>query len=169
MIPSLLLVGLAQAQVPVQADSGAPRSTDGAFSAERTGGAFGLGLAVGAPSGLTAKLGFSELHGVQFTAGGDLGIVGDYAVTGDYIVHLRPFPATDGYAVPLHVGAGFNLSGNTAWLPGTFLMGPRAVFGATVLVQTLPLELYVEAAPTFYVWEQLSWSFDGQIGTRWFF
>lgn len=167
MLPSLLLVGLAQAQVPVATNSGPTAS--GAFSTERTGGAFGLGLAVGAPSGLTAKLCFSELHGVQVTAGGDLGIVGDYAFTGDYIVHLRPFQATDGYAVPLHVGAGFNLSGNTAWLPGSFLMGPRAVFGATVLVDTLPLELFVEAAPTFYVWEQLSWSFDGQIGTRWFF
>lgn len=165
----LLLGALAWAQAPVPAD-GTPRGPAGRkVTDERLGGAFGLGLAVGAPSGLTGKLCFSELHGVQFSAGGDLGLVGDYALTADYVVHLRPFSAEDGYSVPLHVGAGFNLSGNTAWAPGTFLMGPRAVFGASVLVEDLPLEFFVESAPTFYVWETLSWSFDGQIGTRWFF
>lgn len=159
-------IGSAQAQVPVDTPTfGKP------VARERQGGDLGLGLGVGAPTGVVGKLWLSDWSAVQLSAGGDLGRIGDLALTADYLVEFRPFqPDSDEYSVPLHIGAGVNVSGNVYEWTGlaNVLMGPRAVMGLSVLVRDLPVDIYVEAAPTFYVYQDLTWSFDGQFGAHYY-
>ena len=165
MIPMLLwAAGPALAQVPVQdTDVGSPVTT------ERQGGVFGVGVGLGAPTGVVGKLWLNQSAGMQFGVGGDLGRLGDVAGTFDFLQHFRPFSPEGGYSVPLHAGIGLNASANAFELPGTVLVGPRLVGGFSVLIEDLPLDLFVEVAPTLYLIEEVTWSMDGQLGSRYYF
>ncbi len=166
LVPGLLaLSNAADAQVPV---STPPPQQGG--SAERAGGPLGLGVGIGAPSGLTGKMWLGDWSGVQFSAGGDAGRLGDVAVTVDYVAHLRPIqPPTESVSIPLHIGVGVNLSTNITEMTGTLTTGPRLVLGASIMVRDVPADFFMETAPTFYFYELLTWSFDGQMGVRYYF
>ena len=163
-LAALVIGGLAFAQTPVDRPewgSKVPR--------ERQGGPFGVGMGIGAPTGVTAKAWLSDWMGIQFGAGGDMGSLGDLAIYGDYLVHFRPFSTGTGeYSVPLYVGGGLSLSSNSYEQAGGIFFGPRAVFGASVLVQELPIELFFETAPTLILYQDVTWSVDGQIGVRYY-
>jgi hypothetical protein len=136
---------------------------------EREGGSFGMGMGIGAPTGFTAKAWIGDWMGLQAGIGGDLGRLGDFSTTVDYLVHFRPFDTGSGdYSVPLHVGLGVNLSSNNFEAAGSIYAGPRAVVGASVLVRELPVELFFETAPTFVVYQDVTWVLDGQIGVRYY-
>ncbi len=137
---------------------------------ERQGGPLGLGVAMGAPSGLSGKVWIGDWMATQFSVGGDMGWLGDLSVTGDYVFHIRPLNTNNPeYSVPLYGGLGVNLATNTVLLQDSIWVGIRAVFGATVLVKALPVDLYLETAPTFYVVDEPSWAVDGQMGVRYYF
>ena len=84
----LSLVALAAAQVVVPTPS---RGQD--VAQERTGGPFGLGIAIGAPTGLTGAFSIGDWQSFQFGIGGDAGRYGDLSVTADYLFHFRPILA----------------------------------------------------------------------------
>jgi hypothetical protein len=165
----LALTLSASAQVPVSSTM----DRTGAVNVEHMGGPFGIGLGLGAPSGVAGKLWVSDWSAFQFSAGGDIGEFNDLVAVVDYVFQFRPFESgsTD-VSVPLHVGGGFNVGGNTysgggdAYDGGGWRIGPRAVIGLSVLIKTLPVDIYVETAPTIYIFEEPGWSFDGQIGIR---
>lgn len=137
---------------------------------ERKGGPLGLGIAIGAPTGLSGKLWMGDWLGLQFSAGGDIGRIGDFAGTIDFVAHARPFQtATSEYSVPIYFGGGLVLSTNTYEGYGDVMLGPRGTVGLSVLVKELPTELYFETNPTLYLYEDVSWSIDGQIGVRYYF
>lgn len=163
LLSQALMLGSAHAQTPTgPADDGA------APVAERAGGAFGIGAAIGAPSGFTGKLWMGQSSALQFSAGGRLGTPGTLAASVDYVVVMRPFDVSDdAFTVPIYVGAGFKTDVDV--INDLALLGPRAVGGVSVLVPDLPTEFYVEVAPTFYFMERLSWSVDGQMGVRYYF
>jgi len=165
MLAFLMITLSAWAQAPVQSSA-----RGSAVVAERQGGPLGLGLAVGAPSGLTGKYWIGQWSAVQFAAGGDIGVIGDLAATVDYVLEFRPFhTGVREVSVPMHLGGGINVGGNVDQdIVGRWLVGPRAVAGLTVLFRDLPVGIYVETAPTFYLLETFSWSIDGQIGLRYY-
>ncbi len=165
MLALLFMTLTALAQVPV--DSTARGS---AVAPERQGGPLGMGIAVGAPSGLTGKYWLGSWSAFQFSAGGDSGVVGDLAGTADYVLQFRPFrTGVEEVSVPMHLGGGVNLGGNIdKRTGGRWLIGPRFVAGLSVLFRDLPVGVYVESAPTFYLIENVTWSFDGQIGLRYY-
>lgn len=166
MSPLALMVvcGLASAQTRVERPQWGDK-----IQREREGGPFGIGMGIGAPTGFTAKTWIGDWMGLQAGLGGDLGRLGDFVATADYLFHFRPFDTGTGeYSVPLHVGAGFTLSSNNYEDAGAIYTGPRAVFGATVLVRELPVELYFEAAPTLLLYQDVTWAVDGQIGVRYY-
>ena len=137
---------------------------------ERQGGPLGLGIAIGAPTGLSGKLWMGDWMALQFSAGGDVGRIGDFAGTVDFVVHSRPFnTATSEYSVPIYFGGGLVMSTNTYEQLGDVMLGPRGTVGMSVLVKELPTELYFETNPTIYLYEEVSWSVDGQIGVRYYF
>ena len=156
----LTLLTTALAQTPVEPPE---------FSQERLGGPLGLGVSVGVPTGLSGRLWIGDWSAVQFGAGGQLGVLNSVVGTADYCVILRPFevPEND-YAVPLHIGGGFKFDAQFPQGASTILMGPRAVFGASLLVPDLPIDFHAELAPSFLFYETLGWSIDGQIGVRYY-
>jgi len=139
------------------------------FSQERLGGPLGLGVSVGVPTGVTGRFWVGDWSAVQFAAGGQNGALNSAMATADYCVILRPFsvPEND-YAVPLHIGGGFKFDADLTQGAGRILMGPRAVFGASLLVPDLPIDFHAEIAPSFLFYETLGWSVDGQIGVRYY-
>ncbi len=170
LLALLLAVGDAHAQVPLPPPDSSSKPARRTGTTRRPAGAFGLGVAVGAPAGLTGKIWVGDNQGVQFNVGSDLGALGDLTATFDYTAHFRPFETDDTlYRVPLHIGVGANLSGNAVAPGGPVLFGIRVPAGATVQVTELPVDLFVEAAPTLYLFELFTWSVDGQIGVRYYF
>jgi hypothetical protein len=160
MILATLLAGAALAQAPIEGAGG---------SSERAGGPFGIGVAIGAPAGATGRLWLGDWSAIQFTAGGDLGSFKRLGGTADYVVTFRPFQVEDNaYAIPLHIGGGVNIDLDLAGATGVVLIGPRAVFGASLMVPDLPVDFHAEIAPTVYFLEQPGWSVDGQIGFRYY-
>ncbi|MBN1337272.1 MAG: hypothetical protein JXB39_15035 [Deltaproteobacteria bacterium] len=167
ILPLLLsLVDPADAQVPLQTHATLATS----FTAERMGGPFGLGVALGAPTGLTGKIWMGDAMAVQFTVGGNLGDFKDVGASVDWVFEFRPINVEGNeYALPFHIGPGLKTDVNFQ-LPGGFLLlGPRLVAGVTVLVPTLPIDFHVEIAPTVYLIEQMGWDMEGQIGCRYYF
>ncbi len=162
----LLLVDPAAAQVPLESHVVSPV----AFTAERMGGPFGLGVALGAPTGLTGKVWLGDTMGVQFTVGGNLGTFKDVGASVDWVFEFRPVNVEGNeYSLPFHIGPGIKTDMNFQ-LPGGFLLlGPRIVAGVTVLVPTLPIDFHMEVAPTFYLMEQVGWNMEGQIGCRYYY
>ncbi|MFH1467808.1 MAG: hypothetical protein ABIO70_25710 [Pseudomonadota bacterium] len=172
MTPCTLLLALllsaprANAQVPLDGGFGVAAPA----SRERLGGAFGLGAAVGTPSGLTGKLWLGDTNAVQFAFGGRWGEFQDLSATGDFVLHFRPINVEgDEFSIPVYAGGGLKIDENFAEAGNLFLIGPRVVLGATVLVPTLPVDLYLEIAPTLYVATLWGWSMDGQVGARYYF
>ena len=134
-------------------------------------GDFGIGMGIGAPTGVVGKLMVNDWSGIQFSAGGDLGRIGDFGLTTDYVIHTQPLnnPA-DGYTARLHFGLGFSLSTNTTQDLGSTFLGPRlGIAGANVTIDGMPIDFFLEAAPTLYFYQNISWGFDGQMGVRYYF
>ena len=137
-------------------------------------GSIGVGVGIGAPTGVTGKMYIGDSFGVQLSAGGDLGRIGDVGLTADFVVHLEPLnDPSDGYSLPLYLGGGLSTSTNIAELQGDTYLGPRAVMGLLIVVDGIPADLFIEAAPTLYVMgsqqNPISWGVDGQLGFRYYF
>ena len=100
-------------------------------------GDFGIGMGVGALTGVVGKLMVNDWSGIQFSAGGDLGQIGDFGLTADYVINTQPLnnPA-DGYTARLHFGLGFSLSTNTTSRLGLNIFGTR-VLGLPVSMSQL--------------------------------
>jgi hypothetical protein len=140
----------------------------GQIDVEHAGGPLGLGIAVGAPTGIAGKLWVSDWSALAFSFGGALGTYNDIGVTGDYLFQFRPFDTGDpDISVPIHIGGGVHIGGNTvANLTGRWLVGPRAVVGFSLMKRDMPFDLFMEVAPTVYVVDGAGWSMNGQIGLR---
>lgn len=170
-VPVILAFGLlvpdgAMAQVPLE--SRVVQSTTQVR--ERLGGPLGVGVCLGAPTGLTAKYWIGSGSGVQVAFGGAIGQFKSVAATADYVLEFRPINVEgDDFALPVHVGAGAKANFDFNQNGGFILLGPRVVAGVTLLVPTLPVDLHVEVAPVVYLIEEPGWGFDGQMGVRYYF
>ena len=165
MIVALLALTLsAGAQTPVNN----AMARTGRVNSEHTGGPFGIGIGLGAPTGVTGKRWLGDWSAIQFSAGGDIGVFNDFAAVVDYVFQFRPFDTGDpDVSVPLHIGAGVNVGGNLYEnVTGVWRVGPRGVIGLSVMIKSLPIDIYVETAPTVYVVDTFGISMDGQIGIR---
>ena len=133
-----------------------------------TPGSMGFGVAVGSPNGFSGKLRLTDGQAMQFSIGGRSGVLGELAISSDFVQHLPPVNDTeDGYSVPLYFGGGVSVGANTN--SGEVLLGPRAVGGVAIYAEGMPLDIYIELAPSVILLPYLSWMVDGQIGARYYF
>ena len=144
------------------------------LASPRPSGSVGLGGCIGAPSGMTGKIYLANGLASQFSFGGDLGEIGDVGVTVDVISHFAPLnDPSEGYSLPIYVGGGVTASSNLLQNKGTTFVGVRGVAGILVAIDGLPTELYIETAPSLYLFgmksSPISWGVDGQLGFRYFF
>ena len=122
---------------------------------------FGLGLALGDPSGITGKLWLDRIQALNFSLGSPMGAagVGFYA---DYLRHLYVFKQEP--RLPIYVGGGLLFGGNS----DEVFTGVRAVFGITYLFHE-PFDVFFEIDPHFLVLPELGMGIGLALGARIYF
>ncbi len=138
---------------------------------------FGLGVIVGEPTGLSAKLWLSHVNALVFGLGWS---VEGYRVNGfdpdydrvtrigfhvDYIWHSYDAIAANGQ-FPLYYGIGGRINTGPPYA-GTFAV--RGVLGIEWLPHSTPLDIFLEIVPTLQLVSSTGFGLDAGFGARYFF
>ena len=126
---------------------------------------FGLGVIIGEPTGLSAKLWTSPVNALDFalgwaTRGGDQT---DFHM--DYLWHsFETIHSSERF--PLYYGIG----GRVITGPGNDgSLGVRGVFGIAWLPHNTPVDVFLELAPTLQLTSSTGFYIDAGIGARFYF
>lgn len=138
---------------------------------------FGLGIQLGAPTGITGKIYLGgRRNAIDFAFGGayvDRYWWGGVWAQASYHWHITELTSGNGVTIPFRVGVGGFLS--TAYYDWGWSGGYDAVIGARVPVgldfdlEEVPLQFYVEVAVDVTVLPPLAVGVDGGIGGRYYF
>jgi hypothetical protein len=126
---------------------------------------FGVGIALGEPSGLSLALRPDRMRAIQAHASWSL-LEDRFRFGADYLQHLGVFkPAeTPGVHFPVYVGLGLTVGvDDHVWI------GPRVPIGIAVLPTEVPIDAFLEIAPTLWVLPEVRPDLEGSIGARVFF
>jgi hypothetical protein len=149
-------------------------SAAGAMAQERP---FGLGVIVGEPTGISAKLWVSSINALDFglgwSYGGDRinGYNGVYDGGSrvhfhmDYLWHwfdairsTERFPLYSGIGARINTGGGYNSSAAV-----------RGVLGIAWLPRQTPIDVFLELVPSLQVVPSTGFGIDAGLGARYFF
>lgn len=137
---------------------------------------FGMGLILGEPTGLSAKLWTSKINAFDFGLGVGLGgdrikYRGYYNNTGrihfhmDYLWHsFNAISSTEKF--PLYYGIGGRYTSGGGY-DGSF--GVRGVFGIAWFPRATPIDLFLELVPVFQVTPLTGLGINAGLGIRYFF
>ncbi|HEY4241973.1 MAG TPA: hypothetical protein VGM88_19270 [Kofleriaceae bacterium] len=132
-LPLLLLAA------PVRAD-------DGDEKRSATKGAFGVGLILGEPTGIDAKLYLRDDQAIQ----GAVGFAfagGGVQVHADYVFHPLILQQRPSFVLPLYIGPGLRFIDYTGSKDGSSVgVGLRGVVGMLFDFKNVPLDAFVEVA-----------------------
>ncbi len=138
---------------------------------------FGLGVIIGEPTGLSAKLWTSNNNALAFGLGWSVqgyrfnGFDPDYNrvtrshIHVDYLWHSFNAISYSG-EFPLFYGIGGRINTGPEY-GGTF--GVRGVLGIAWLPRSTPLDIFVEVVPTLLLVNSTGFGIDAGIGARFFF
>ena len=141
---------------------------------------FGLGLVLGSPIAVSAKVMLDDTYGIDGAVG--LGFMGGGAlhVHADFVFHQK-LSKTPYFDLLLTLGVGPRIG---VWFGGkaqkywskkathddsSFGLGVRAKVGVNFLLERVPVELFLEAAPGLGVLPYIGGFIDGGIGVRYYF
>lgn len=131
---------------------------------------FGLGLVLGEPTGLTAKLWLDDSSALQFHLSWDFT---DAAVvlSGDYLYHLDVLGVhTPDLDLLLTLGGGVKVGQHTQRAnEEPLFVGLRVPVGLSMPFKAMPLELFLEAVPGVRLLSKVGFDIDLGLGARWFF
>jgi hypothetical protein len=148
------------------------------FSANKT---FGLGIMLGAPSGLSGKYFLGPDTAIDFGVGiiryrpYDRGRDGNVHIHADFLLHPVSLASVEPFELPLYFGLGarvwdFDDDENN---DDGFAIGVRAPVGIAFDFNNVPLDVFVELALVldFFVSyrDQLGIDFNGAVGVRYYF
>lgn len=137
---------------------------------------FGMGLILGEPTGLSAKLWTSKINAFDFGLGVGLGgdrisYKGDYDNTGrihfhmDYLWHsFNAISSTERFPLYYGIGGRFNSGGGYE-----SSIGVRGVFGIAWFPRATPIDVFFELVPVFQVTPLTGLGIDAGLGLRYFF
>ena len=126
----------------------------------------GLGVIIGAPTGLSGKYWIAEDRAVDFAFG--FTMFGDrsrFSIHADYLYHLAGVIPSSA-EIPFYYGFGIRIRTH-AKEQGSF--GVRGVCGLLVNLREMPVELFFEAAPVFQLLPDTKLKLDAAIGGRYYF
>lgn len=137
---------------------------------------FGLGLILGEPTGLSAKLWTSRVNAFDFGLG--VGMGGDrISYNGnyndgsrvhfhmDYLWHsFNAISSTERFPLYYGIGGRFNSGGN---YEESF--GVRGVIGIAWLPRATPIDVFIELVPVFQLTPGTGFGIDAGLGIRYFF
>jgi hypothetical protein len=112
-------------------------------------GTLGIGIVLGEPTGVTAKLYLKDDQAIQAAVGAAF-IGGGLAVHADYVWHPYVLQDRESFTLPLYVGPGvraieYSSGGGMSY----FAIGARVVAGLLFDFKSVPLDTFVEVAPVF--------------------
>lgn len=137
---------------------------------------FGIGLILGEPTGISAKLWTSKQNAFDFGLGVGLGgdrieYEGDYEGEGrihfhmDYLWHsFDAINSTERFPLYYGIGGRFNSGGG---YDASF--GVRGVFGIAWFPHSTPIDVFVELVPVFQITPTTGFGIDAGVGIRYFF
>jgi len=141
------------------------------------GGAFGLGLIIGEPTGLSAKLWTSSTNAFDFGLGWSVGgeqagrfdgssVGGDRVhIHADYVWHS--FDAIQSpERFPLYYGIGGRINSGGLYRSSAAV---RGVLGILWLPRDTPIDVFLELAPSLQLTPSSGFYFDLGLGARYFF
>ncbi len=139
--------GLAAAQDGAGAALSPDDSSESARGDGVEKGTFGLGLIVGLPTGISAKLYLKDDEAVQGAIGVNF-ISGGVHVQGDYVFHPYILQDKEQFTMPLYVGPGARFVQYREGRDGDnyLAIGVRGVAGLLFDFKELPLDVFLEAA-----------------------
>jgi hypothetical protein len=110
-------------------------------------GTFGLGLIIGLPTGISAKLYLEDDVAVQGALGVNF-VSGGVHVQGDYVFHPYILQDKEEFTMPLYVGPGGRFVQYREGRDGDnyTALGLRGVVGMLFDFKELPLDVFLEAA-----------------------
>lgn len=112
-------------------------------------GAFGVGIILGEPTGITAKLYLEDDQAIQAAVGSAF-IGGGIHLHADYVFHPYILQSRPSFVLPVYVGPGVRVIDYTNGRDdSSFAVGLRAVGGLLFDFKTVPLDAFVEVAGVF--------------------
>lgn len=126
-------------------------------------GILGVGVMVGEPTGISAKL--MAGRGNAFSGGAAWSIASDvFYFQVDYLRYFYDvFPVPQG-ALPLYAGIG-----GGATLKDDPVLGPRVPLGMAYFFEDTPVEVFAEVAPRIIVVPDTDFDVQGVVGVRFLF
>ena len=153
------------------------RLTGRRFEANKT---FGLGLELGAPTGLTGKYFLSGDRALDF----GVGTIYEYFdrsglhLYGDYLFHPVSLAANQVFELPLYIGIGGRLwsfdNDRNGVVDDAVAFGVRVPIGISFDFNTLPLDAFVQVVPVLdffsgYAAHSVYFDIDVSVGVRYWF
>lgn len=109
-------------------------------------GTFGVGLVIGEPTGIAAKLYLDDDHAIQGAIGGAF-IGGGIVVQADYLWHPWILEDRDSFTLPVYLGPGVRVIDYRGGRDEDFFAaGLRAVAGILFDFKEVPLDVFIELA-----------------------
>jgi len=109
-------------------------------------GAFGIGIILGEPTGVSAKLYLKDDQAIQGAIGSAF-IGGGLQIHGDYVFHPYILQTRPSFVLPLYVGPGLRMIDYTNGRDdSSFALGVRGVVGLLFDFKDVPFDAFVEVA-----------------------
>ncbi len=125
---------------------------------------FGLGVVIGAPTGIGVKVWMGKEKAICGIAGWSLEEWKYVHLQGDYVFHnFNIFKLEEG-KLPVYYGIGGRIV-----IQDKVRLGIRIPAGMDYLLPKAPLDIFLELAPLLYIMPETKFYLNGSIGIRFFF
>ena len=125
---------------------------------------FGLGIILGSPTGVSAKLWLSKNTAFDGALAWSFGGNGRLQLHGDYLRHNFSLIKVEEGNFPLYYGLGFRVNFGDETEAGI-----RFPIGLNYLFSKAPFDIFIEVVPVLQLIEKTDFEIDGAIGARFFF
>jgi hypothetical protein len=128
------------------------------------GHGFGMGIVLGEPTGLSAKLWTSGDNAFDFAAAWSFKGDGNLLLQADYVWHFFNLIPVSSGKLPLYIGIGGRVV-----LANDPQFGIRIPIGLDYLFATAPIDVFIELVPILDLAPETDFGVGGGIGVRYWF
>ena len=127
---------------------------------------FGIGVILGEPTGITAKIMLNDTNAIDMGAGWKTSGDNELHIYGDYLFHMYDVIPVPKGLLPLYFGAGarivFHENDDNE-------VGIRIPVGVEYVFEDIPLGAFVELVPVLDLTPDTEFDFEAGTGIRYFF
>lgn len=134
-------------------------------------GTLGVGIILGEPTGVTAKLYLKDDQAIQAAIGSAF-IGGGFQVHADYVWHPWILQDKDSFVLPAYIGPGIRIFEHDSGPDHNLELGIRGVVGLLFDFKNVPLDAFLEVAgvPEYeFGGKGFNFAFNAGAGVRYYF